>query len=95
MTKRCLHPQARRELKEGGYWGVQEKCLDCQAIRGRRLQRVPNPSPSGPDVRAIWGPWGSAGERVKQALRPQAALRQRAGRWLYELGERISQRGAS
>jgi hypothetical protein len=34
-------------------------------------------------------------ERVKQALRPQAALRQRAGRWLFELGERISQRGAS
>lgn len=34
-------------------------------------------------------------ERVKAALRPQAPLRQRAGKWLYELGERLGQRGAS
>jgi hypothetical protein len=34
-------------------------------------------------------------EHVKAALRPNAPLRQRAGKWLFELGERISQRGAS
>jgi len=34
-------------------------------------------------------------QRTQAALRPQAPLRQRAGQWLYELGERISQRGAS
>jgi hypothetical protein len=34
-------------------------------------------------------------QRTNTALAPAAPLRQRAGRWLYELGVRMSQRGAS
>jgi nucleotide-binding universal stress UspA family protein len=34
-------------------------------------------------------------QRVHAALAPAAPLRQRAGQWLYDLGVRISARGAS
>lgn len=34
-------------------------------------------------------------QRVHAALAPAAPLRKRAGRWLYELGVRISERGAA
>lgn len=65
---RCLHPQERREFISAGDFGrPRERCLDCRAVRERRLQR----DRELPFDRAHWAPWVSAGEQVKQALLAQ------------------------
>lgn len=67
-TKRCLHPQERREFISAGDFGQpRERCLDCRAMRWQlRAMR-------GFGISAAWGPWVSAGEQVKQALLAQGS----------------------
>jgi hypothetical protein len=64
---RCLHPQAQRAVTtnlEGAR--VREQCLDCRAVRFRKLVKHSTHS------QLRWGPWVGAGEQVKQALLAKA-----------------------
>lgn len=72
-TKRCLHPQERREFISAGDFGKpRERCLDCRALRQKRL--VTTRRIGQQEFQTVrWGPWVSAGEQVKQALLAQGS----------------------
>lgn len=71
-VKRCLHPQERREFISVGDFGrPRERCLDCRAVRERKL--VNGQRSTHAFTRVCWGPWVSAGAQVKQALLSQGS----------------------
>lgn len=70
-TKRCLHPQERREFISSDF-RPKERCLDCRALRQKRL--VTTRRVGQQEFQTVrWGPWVSAGEQVKQALLAQGS----------------------
>lgn len=68
-VKRCLHPLERREfISTGDFSMPRERCLDCRAMRQRRIVFKPQTVDVARHSQVRWGPWVSAGEQVKQAL---------------------------
>jgi hypothetical protein len=85
-VKRCLHPQERREYIDGGAFGKpRERCLDCRAVRQKRIVFKPQTVDVARHSQVRWGPWVSAGEQVKAALVAQNAGRLENGYLVFDM----------
>jgi hypothetical protein len=66
---RCLHPREQREYIHGNAAisaATVERCLVCRAVRCKRVLRGGRGQVS---FKLAWGPWVSAGDQVRGALK--------------------------